>query len=182
MSWRQLRTVTSPWNFWRATTPAQTKWMLTNGCSAMRWPETRACSLGRTMSKRRGGSLILCSRQALRSTATSQVAGGRVRSKREFYRLVGGITRRWRAEGMECWTKRMEFSIPCFGGRSATVILIIMKAMDSVTAMINMIGRGGEQLWNTSHWTFTRSTPGHGREYARRTMVRESVGTRAWHE
>src|SRR5438093_3514346 len=37
-----------------------------------------------------------------------------------------------------------------------------MKAMDSVTAMINMMGRGGEQLWNTSHWTFTRSTPGHG--------------------
>ncbi len=82
----------------------QTKWMLTNGCSAMRWPETRACSLGRTMSKRHGGSLILCSRQALRSTATSQVAGGRVRSKREFYRLAGGITRRWRAEGMECWS------------------------------------------------------------------------------
>src|SRR5207253_7551885 len=43
-----------------------------------------------------------------------------------------------------------------------SVILITMKAMYSVTAVVNMIGRGGEQLWNTSHWTFTRSIPGHG--------------------
>src|SRR5437867_1587127 len=45
---------------------------------------------------------------------------------------------------------------------SSDVILITMKAMYSVTAVVNMIGRGGEQLWNTSHWTFTRSIPGHG--------------------
>src|SRR5437016_14584548 len=45
---------------------------------------------------------------------------------------------------------------------AAGVILITMKAMYSVTAVVNMIGGGGEQLWNTSHWTFTRSIPGHG--------------------
>ena len=48
---------------------------------------------GRTMSKRPGGSLIPCSRQARRSTTTSQGAGGRVRSIKKLHPLVGGITR-----------------------------------------------------------------------------------------
>jgi hypothetical protein len=79
---------------WRATTPAQTKWMLTSGCSAMQWPAMRVYSLGRTMSKRPGALSILCSKQALlRSTITNQIAGVRVRSKKEFYPLVAGITR-----------------------------------------------------------------------------------------
>src|SRR5690242_2830866 len=65
MSWRRLRTLAMRWNFWRATTPAQTKWMLTSGCSAMQWPATRVYSLARTMSKRPGALSILCSKQAL---------------------------------------------------------------------------------------------------------------------
>ena len=40
-------------------------------------------------------------------------------------------------------------------------MLIIMKAMYSVTAVIKMTDRGGEPLWNTSHWMFIRSIPGH---------------------
>src|SRR5215468_9119497 len=93
MCWRRRRTLASSWNCWRATTPARTKWMPTSGCSAMRWPATRPCLRGRTMSKRPGGSLILCSRQARRSMTTSQGAGGRVKSTRGFHPLVGGITR-----------------------------------------------------------------------------------------
>jgi hypothetical protein len=42
------------------------------------------------------------------------------------------------------------------------VILIIMKAMDCVTAVAKMTNRGGQPLWNTSHWMFTRTTLGHG--------------------
>jgi DNA-binding NarL/FixJ family response regulator len=42
------------------------------------------------------------------------------------------------------------------------VILINMKAMDSVTAVIKMTDRGGEPLWKISHWTFIRNTPGPG--------------------
>src|SRR4029450_2465010 len=96
MSWRRQRTQASSWNCWRATTPVQTKWVRTNGSSAMRWLATRACLRGRTISKRPGGSLILCSRQAHRSTTTSQGAGGREKSTRWFHPLVGGITRGWR--------------------------------------------------------------------------------------
>ena len=43
----------------------------------------------------------------------------------------------------------------------ALLPLIIMKAMNSVTAVIKLTDRGGKPLWNTSHWTYTRSTPGH---------------------
>ena len=42
------------------------------------------------------------------------------------------------------------------------VMLIIMKAMYSVAAVVKMTDRGGDQLWKTSHWTFTKNTPGHG--------------------
>jgi len=41
------------------------------------------------------------------------------------------------------------------------VMLIIMKAMNSVTAVDDMDEGGGQPLWNTSHWTFTRNIPGH---------------------
>jgi hypothetical protein len=41
------------------------------------------------------------------------------------------------------------------------VNLINMKAMDSVTSVVKMRDRGGEQLWKTSHWTFIRDTRGH---------------------
>jgi hypothetical protein len=40
-------------------------------------------------------------------------------------------------------------------------MLINMKAMYSATAVVMVPDRGGEQLWNISHWTFTRGTPGH---------------------
>ncbi len=39
--------------------------------------------------------------------------------------------------------------------------LINMKAMDSVTSVVKMRDRGGEQLWKTSHWMLIRGTPGH---------------------
>src|SRR5207253_5291449 len=42
------------------------------------------------------------------------------------------------------------------------LFLINMKARYSVTAVVTMRDRGGEQLWNTSHWMFTRRTPGQG--------------------
>src|SRR4030095_7164481 len=101
MSWRRPRTLMSRWNFWRAITRARMKWMLTNGDSAMRWPETQACLLARTMWKRPGALSILSSKQALRSTTTNQIAGVRVRSKRKFCQLVAGITRGWRDERTE---------------------------------------------------------------------------------
>src|SRR5947208_15916961 len=49
----------------------------------------------------------------------------------------------------------------------ASVILINMKARYSVTAVVTMRDRGGEQIWNTSHWMFTRSTPGQGERIQR---------------
>jgi hypothetical protein len=49
----------------------------------------------------------------------------------------------------------------CRSEVNGSLPLIIMKAMNSVTAVIKITDRGGKPLWNTSHWTFTRSTPGH---------------------
>jgi hypothetical protein len=46
----------------------------------------------------------------------------------------------------------------CIG--SLYVILITMKAMNSVTAVEEM-EEGGQPLWNTLHWMCTRNTPGH---------------------
>jgi hypothetical protein len=40
-----------------------------------------------------------------------------------------------------------------------TVILINMKAM--YFAVGRLTGEGGRAVWNTSPWTFIRSTPGH---------------------
>src|ERR1043166_3753451 len=98
MSWRRLRTLARRWDFWRAITPAQRKWTRTTGGSAMQWPETRAYSHGRTLSKRPGALSILCSKQALRSTITNQIAGVRVKSIKKFYPRADGITRTGRAE------------------------------------------------------------------------------------
>src|SRR5436190_20003667 len=41
------------------------------------------------------------------------------------------------------------------------VMLIIMKAMQTVTAVLRRTDRGGDTLWRTLHWMFTRNTPGH---------------------
>src|SRR5262249_1731637 len=39
--------------------------------------------------------------------------------------------------------------------------LIIMKAMQTVTAVLGRTDRGGDTLWKTLHWMFTSITPGH---------------------
>jgi hypothetical protein len=44
---------------------------------------------------------------------------------------------------------------------NADVMLITMKAMNSVTVVDEMDKKGGQPLWNTSHWMFTRNTLGH---------------------
>src|SRR5262249_38291532 len=44
-------------------------------------------------------------------------------------------------------------------GTSTT--LIIMKAMQTVTAVLGRTDRGGDTLWKTLHWMFTSITPGH---------------------
>ena len=44
---------------------------------------------------------------------------------------------------------------------SRNVILINMKAMYFATSVGRLTGEGGRVIWNTSHWTFIRSTPGH---------------------
>src|SRR4030095_13199968 len=41
------------------------------------------------------------------------------------------------------------------------VILINMKAMYFAMSVGRLTGEGGRAIWNTSHWTFIRSTPGH---------------------
>src|SRR5437870_12283538 len=55
-----------------------------------------------------------------------------------------------------------ESSFEKVNDKPVQIILINMKARYSVTAVVTMRDRGGVQLWNTSHWMFTRSTPGHG--------------------
>jgi ATP-dependent DNA ligase len=44
---------------------------------------------------------------------------------------------------------------------SKFVGLINMKAMYFATSVDRLTGEGGRAIWNTSHWTFIRSTPGH---------------------
>src|SRR5262245_63914395 len=41
------------------------------------------------------------------------------------------------------------------------VNLIIMKAMQTVTAVLERTDRGGDTLWKTLRWMFTSITPGH---------------------
>jgi hypothetical protein len=45
--------------------------------------------------------------------------------------------------------------------RKIPFMLINMKAMYFATSVGRLTGEGGRAVWNTSHWTFIRSTPGH---------------------
>src|SRR5262245_3328753 len=65
-------------------------------------------------------------------------------------------TPRFRHSSMEGWNPGRHGCL-----RTYPANLIIMKAMQTVTAVLGRTDRGGDTLWKTLHWMFTSITPGH---------------------